>query len=51
MHDQFDSRIWLETHSQFSADVARLLQSVKIIFCKMADINFRAPWRKTASRC
>jgi hypothetical protein len=51
MHDQFDSRIWLESHRQFSDDVVRLLKSLKVVFCKMAEIHFRAPWRSTASNC
>ena len=51
MHDQLDSRIWLEGHQQFSDGVARLWQSLKIVFCKMAEIHFRAPWRNSANHC
>ena len=51
MRDELDARIWNEFHGQFSDDLSRLFQAVKVTFCKIAEINFRAPWRTTSSNC
>jgi hypothetical protein len=45
MRDELDSRIWTENHSQFSADLARALEAIRITFCKLARIQFSAPWK------
>jgi hypothetical protein len=45
MRDELDSRIWAENHSQFSADLARALEAIRITFCKLARIQFSAPWK------
>ena len=51
MRDQLDARDWIQSHDQFSNEVGRLLRDLKIVFCKMADIQFRAPWRRAAADC
>ena len=51
MRDQMDAGIWNEHGRQFSEDLHRLFRAVQVTFCKMAEINFAAPWRKTAGRC
>jgi hypothetical protein len=51
MRDEMDARIWNEHGHQFSEDLHRFFQAVKVTFCKIAAINFSAPWRKPASRC
>jgi hypothetical protein len=45
MRDELDSRIWTDNHSQFSADLARTLEAIRITFCKLARIQFSAPWK------
>lgn len=51
MRDEMDARIWNEHGHQLSEDLHRFFQAVKVTFCKMAAINFRAPWRSTADNC
>ena len=52
MRDELDGRIWAEHHHRFSADLARALQAIRITFCKMARIQFSAPWKPQAEdRC
>ena len=51
MRDQLDARDWIQSHDQFSNEVGRLLHALKIVFCKMAEIHYRAPWRTTAADC
>ncbi len=47
MRDEMDARMWNEHGPRFSDDVARLAEAVRVTFCKLAAIQFRAPWRKT----
>ena len=45
MRDEIDARIWSEHHEQFSKDLARLFDAIRVTFCKLARIQFSAPWR------
>ncbi len=51
MRDEMDARIWAAHGRQFSEDIHRLLQALRVTFCRMAAINYRAPWRETAEDC
>ncbi|HEX8534159.1 MAG TPA: hypothetical protein VF662_08330 [Allosphingosinicella sp.] len=51
MRDEMDARMWDAHGQQFSDDLHRLFQAVKVTFCKIAAINFAAPWRKSAPNC
>ncbi len=51
MRDQIDARLW-DTHGrQFSDDLHRFFGAVHHTFCRMAAINFAAPWRKPTKNC
>lgn len=47
MRDGMDARMWAELGPRFSEDVARLVKAIDVTFCKLAAIQFRAPWRNT----
>ena len=47
MRDEIDASIWNEHGRQFSEDLHKLIQAVRVTFSRMADIHFRAPWRKS----
>ncbi len=51
MRDEIDARIWNEHGRQISEDLHRFFRAVHVTFCKMAEINFSAPWRKSSRRC
>jgi hypothetical protein len=51
MRDEMDARLWEAHGREFSDDLHRLLRAVMVTFCRMAAINFAAPWRKRAGRC
>jgi hypothetical protein len=51
MRDEMDARLWVEHGRQFSEDLRRLFRALKVTFCRMAAVNFAAPWRKPASDC
>jgi len=51
MRDELDARIWAAHGHQFSEDLHRFFKAVHVTFCRMAAINFAAPWRKTARHC
>ena len=45
MRDEMEARIWGENHEQFSSDLARLFEAIRVTFCKLARIQFSAPWK------
>ncbi len=51
MRDEMDARMWGAHGHQFSVDLHRLFRALHAISCKMVEINFGAPWRRTAKRC
>ena len=51
MRDEVDARIWGEHGDEFSASIDRLVKKAYQVFCKMAAIQFSAPWRKRAGEC
>jgi hypothetical protein len=51
MRDEMEGRFWAEHGHHFSEDVSRFLKAVNVTFCRMAAINFAAPWRKSANDC
>ncbi len=51
MRDEIDARIWNEHGHQFSDDLHRLFKAIAVTFCKLAEVQFRAPWRKRTTHC
>ncbi len=51
MRDEIDARIWNEHGHQFSGDLHRLLKAIQVTFCKLAAIQFSAPWRPRTTDC
>jgi hypothetical protein len=51
MRDEMDDRLWVQHGHQFSEDLKRLVAGVKIIFCRIAEANFAAPWRPRVKDC
>jgi hypothetical protein len=48
MRDEMDARMWEAHGRQFSEQMYRIYEAVKVTFCRMAAINFAAPWRSAA---
>jgi hypothetical protein len=49
MRDQIDGRLWAEHGHLFATQLAELLRAAMAGFCRLAAINFAAPWRPGAA--
>lgn len=51
MRDEIEGRLWSDHHEAFSASLHRGFAAIALVFCKMARIQFSAPWRTPGDAC
>ena len=51
MRDEFDARFWIDHHTGFTSSLHAALKSLGVVFCKLARIQFSAPWRTEEKPC
>ncbi|HEV2746973.1 MAG TPA: hypothetical protein VGW34_06705 [Allosphingosinicella sp.] len=49
MHEDFDTRLWADHGPKFTAAIADLFAQAGVALKRLNEIEFDAPWRRTAS--